>query len=69
MVEIWLDVWVMMFLFSKCTKLNVLLIFVHEPKTTTKVKRREYMLANCYSFMLNPLLNEIKKTIHKNIQI
>ena len=42
LVEIWLDVLVMMFLSSKYTKLNVLLICVAKSRTTSKMKRREY---------------------------
>ena len=35
----------MMFLFWKYAKLKVFLICVHKPKTTNKLKRREYYLS------------------------
>ena len=47
LVEIWLGVYVMMFLFWKYAKLNIFLICVHKPKTTTKIKQREYFLIYC----------------------
>ena len=43
LVEIWLSVLVVMFLFWKYVKLNILLIHMNKPKTMTNSKRREYI--------------------------
>ena len=43
MVEIWLGVSVIMFLYRKCTKLIVSLVRVHRPKKTLNMKQRDML--------------------------
>ena len=60
LVEIWLGIWVMMFLYKKNVILNIFLICIHKSKVTLNMKLEEYMFTSRAIIIYPILLIKVK---------